>query len=255
MPAEIHRHISISLGGKAHWLVKPNYVEKLDNQEFVKVHASDPSFVKLVIEGLPDIKPPRNASLSNSDGIKQLVKLRNTKQAAELQEVHPAPSCGLFGDVPEEAPKKRARRSTAQIKELRQDPGVLAIEVPGVDDRPSMSIPVVRPVRPQDDLRVPLDSEVLEHIVLFIRNAGITEDMLMSKRAYKGAGEDTPKGVWKTPIGFTVKLPKAEHDDLQAKRFRRVKTVDDAVAVLVGMEETEAQGEEAAPVEECLIQA
>ena len=48
-----------------------------------------------------------------------------------------------------------------------------------------------------------MDQDSIEHIVLFMREAGIDAESLLSKRAYGGAGRD--KGVWRNGNGVLVK--------------------------------------------------
>ena len=238
MPVEIQRQVSINMGGKARWAVRPNLLIEVDGRDFVKMPPSDLSFVRLVVEPLDIDCTAKGGPLSNSPGIKELLQLRNSKQAEDLLAAQPGQSArALFGDAdaePAPAPK-RARRSVAQMRQMREEPKAIAVEVPGVAGGPPLSIDMIRPVHSQDDLCVPLEEGILEHLIVFLREAGITADMLVSKRRYKDGGVDAPKGIWRDGgKGYVVKVPvdTEASEGEPSKKYKRVKTFDEAVAFL-----------------------
>lgn len=232
MMAVIHRQASVSMGGKVEWKIAAKNIRIVDGTEFVKLAAHDASFVRFVCEGaVSDI--PKNATLSHSPGFQQLKDLRNQKQAEELQS-SPAqePKRALFED---EAPPatKRYKRSSVELQELRSSPCVITIDVPGVGGGPPLSIQVLRPVHPCQDIVIKFDPQTIQHIVLFIRESGITTDTVSSKRHYKA--DDAPQGVWRSgkARGFVVKVPVADADAPDKPyRLKRVKTMDHALKLL-----------------------
>ena len=226
MPVSIQRHVVINCGGKTEWRVKPKLILKIDGVEFVKLPASAEGFTKIVAEGIVD-NAGRNPTLAQCQGIQDLVSLRNRKQAEELADAA-KPSCSLFEEPAAPPQKKRPRRSKAALRELRDSPGVLDVTVPGFEGADPMNIKIVRPVRPGDDLCVPLEENVLDHIIGYIRSAGLTEDTLANKRCYKA--HDAPKGVWKAgDRGFVVKQP--------GRRMHRVKSISDAMSFIEANQE------------------
>ena len=118
-------------------------VVDIDGVEFVKLSASDGSLVRLVSEGFVE-SFPRNPSLAQCTGVKELMKLRNDKQIADLADTT-QPKTGLFGDVQPPA-QKRQRRSASDARDMRSNPSVLTVTADGKE------VAMVRPVHARDDL-------------------------------------------------------------------------------------------------------
>ena len=116
-----------------------------------------------------------------------------------------------------------------EIREARESPAVLNVMVAGFNGKEPFEVPMKRPVHPCDDICVPLQADVLEHLVLFIRHYGITEGELTMKRNYKSCGPDLPSGIWASKVGFIVKVPPAMG---MQQKFKRVRTVGDATSFL-----------------------
>ena len=241
MPAIITRPACISLGGNAEWKVHARNIRTIGGSEFLKISPWDASFARLVCDGVVE-QLPKNPTLCQSAGFKELAELRNNKQAEDLQassEPSP-PKCALFADAPA-APAKRPRRWSS--KELKEASELLSVEVPGAGERPSMIVQFVRPTHAREDLVVPLDSAVIEHIVLFIRDNGVSSDSVSSKRDYKK--EAMPQGIWRRGEGFVVKVP--SDSDGRSYRLKRAKTKDAALALVNGpepLQDQEASSEE-----------
>ena len=238
MPLTIEHHVAIRMGGRAEWKVRSSLLLEVNGDRFIKLPASEGGFIKLVCDGQIDGAVPRNASLSHSAGLRELIELRNMKQSEELAMASDkANVCALFGPPPEQAlqPARRQRRTLREVREARESPEVFELDVPGHGDRASMRVRMIRPVNPRDDLCVTLLAEAVEHIVLFIRNAGIDRATLEHKRTYKSAGHDTPKGIWSSGKGYVVKVPAALQGELSAK-YKRVKSMDAALGVFAGTE-------------------
>ena len=238
MSLTIERYLAIRMGGRAEWKVRPALLIDVQGESFIKLPASEGGFVKLVCEGHIEGSLPRNATLSHSQGLRELMDLRNTKQSEEFRlAAGQAQECALFAAAPERAAQpakaKRPKRTLREVREARESPEVFEVEVPGSDGQPPKSVRMIRPVNPRDDLCVPVDAAVVEHIVRFIRSHGIYREILELKRNYKSAGQDTPKGIWKIDKGFVVKLPGSE--DGTAK-WKRVSSVDAAIGLLEGTE-------------------
>lgn len=230
MPVTIEHHVAVRMGGKAEWKVRQSNLLDIQGETFIKLPASEWGFVKLVCEKLVEGQLPKNASLSQCQGMRELFELRNAKQCEDL--TPEPPSCTLFEASEQAQPnKRRPKRTLRELREAREAPGILTVEVPGCAGSEPMAVQMVRPVHPRDDLCVLLDAAVIERIVLYIRHAGITRDALASKRSYKASGYDAPKGIWRGSTGFIVKLPAAAGGHAGPK-YKRVKTVDAAINVL-----------------------
>ena len=123
---------------------------------------------------------------------------------------------------------KRHKRSVEKIKELKLNPDVRPVTVPGYDDVPPMDVRMVRAVCKSDELIVVLDATALDHVFEFMRHAGVSDEACQT-RAYK-PDVDIPKGVYRRGETFVVNV--AETSD--AKRFRRAKTMKEAIAISNG---------------------
>ena len=145
----------------------------------------------------------------------ELMIIRNDQQRKEFAKT----ACDLFPDAHKQQPKKH-RLSAAKIKELRQQPAVLNVTVPGFGERQSKDVRMLRPVNPRDDIAVPLDDDTLDHVFGFIRHDGISTESL-AKRPYKTSDGDVPKGIWRRGDAFVVHM--------HGKRYRSAKTLEDAV--------------------------
>ena len=144
-------------------------------------------------EGVVDGMLPKNASLLHTQGMRQLRELRNSKQSEELRDASVQPAQALFGPQAEPAGKaaRRPKRTMRQLREARDSPEVFQVDVPGDHGQAPTSIRMLRPLNPRDDLCVPLNENELEHIVLYIRRAGIGREDL----TIRGRQREKPKGV------------------------------------------------------------
>ena len=189
MPAEIRRNIAVSLGGKVEWKIMPKRVQEIDGTEFVKIQPHDKGFIRLASEGIV-ASVPRNATLCHCEGMKELLRLRNEKQRSDFEAAAPRPEpCGLFDAPPGEEPAKKRARSMlkrAQQRELRQSPELLSMDLPATEEHGEpVTIKVVRPAHPCDDLCIELAPEPIERVIAFIRYMGISSHMLVKKRRYE----------------------------------------------------------------------
>jgi hypothetical protein len=218
MSCTLFTQVSVSMGGTSLWKVKQSLMCEINGESFVKLQASDPGFAKLVCETMV-AKLPKNCSLSQCPGLSTLMSLRNSKQADELQEPVGDGAAALFGTAAAKPSKRQKRTGNDDRK-----PDIINVDV----QRSSctLTVPMVRPSRRRDDLCVPLKAEIIEHIVLFIREAGISQDDLEPKRVR----DDVPRGVWvdKNRKGFIVKIVNEDKDVW----WKRAKTVEEATAML-----------------------
>lgn len=219
MPLCIRYDAVVSMGGKQEWRIKGCNIWRIGDQDFVKIAPYDQAFIRMVAEGVVE-NIPRNASLSQCAGLRELVQLRNNAQQNELHEDRPA--CSLFGDPEDDAgPQKRVKRTAAELRDNRLNPDVLSVSLPRLHDADNgpASMLCVRPSHPCDDLTVQLTSDVLEHIVARLRSKGITEDVLASKRRYS---QENP-GVWSSGsgTGYVVKF-RSDESGAKYKRFRNI---------------------------------
>jgi len=145
----------------------------------------------------------------------ELTTIRNEQQKKEFA----TPACDLFPDTPTTRTKKQ-RLSAAKIKELRQQPAVLTVTVPGFGEKPAMDVRMLRPINPRDDIAVPLHGDTLDHVFGFIRHDRMSVECL-AKRPYKTIDGDVPKGIWRRGDTFVVCTA--------TKRYRRAGTLEAAI--------------------------
>jgi hypothetical protein len=209
---------SVSMGGRAAWNIKPSDVIKVGDDDFVKLKAYDYSLVKLVCEGVME-HVPKNATLSNCPGFVELIKLRNDVQAKSFQPAAAA-AAALF-EAPQVQQTKRKKQSAAEVRRMRDSPTAFTVSLQLKDS--VRYIPVIRPAHPCDEVCVKMEPEVLEAVICFVREAGMSEDDLVNKRSYRT--EDLPKGVWSTKGGqYVVKLGAGSDG-----KYKRAKTAQQAM--------------------------
>ena len=216
MSVVIEQHVSINRGGQVDWKVKRAAIVVIGGDQYVRMEHTSSSLIRMLCEGLID-KLPKNSSLAACDGMTELSRLRNEQQRTDLKDRPAVAVVGLF-EAQEALPAKKQRRSAAKLKELRGNPEVVTVAVPGFAGRPDKPIKMIRPVHPCDAIAVPLIKEVLEFVFDFVRDRGINIDILSAKRDYGAAGSEC-KGIWKTKTGFVVKMP-----DDAGVRYKRAKT-------------------------------
>ena len=150
------------------------------------------------------------------------MRIRNELQLLDFAK----PTCELFPDAPASSKStKRRRRSAAKIKELRQQPAIVIMTVPGFDGKHPLDVRTLRPVNPRDDITGLMDAETLDHVFGFIRHSGITPESLM-KRPYKSFEEPVPKGIWRRGDMFCVQV---------GGKYRRARTLEDAVQLATAL--------------------
>ena len=123
--------------------------------------------------------------------------------------------------------------------------------VPGIDERPALSITCVKPVHPCDEIAIKLEPDTIEQVVHFIRSHGIDQEDLIQRRAYATAEE---KGVWKNgSAGFIQKLPCKSDDEEEEyprrRKYKAIKAEADENAQLSAI--TCAPLEEPTPLQDC----
>jgi hypothetical protein len=220
----IERHTVIAMGDVA-WKVKPSSCMMVGGVEFLKLPATDVGFVKLTC-GDEVKKLPKNASLVGVNGMIELLELRNSvNDTANQAEVADKGAAALFGDAIE-APAKRPRRGATAMKEMWASPTTIDVPIP-LPDGVTMTVPMVKPARPTDLIAIPLNAEYIEHVVLFIRSIGITEDSLVNKRSYSKSAET---GIWTLAgdKGYVVRMPNG--------KYKRAKHIDEARSIASGSE-------------------
>jgi hypothetical protein len=202
MPCSIVTTSAVKLdGGKIEWAVKTDAVFELSGEHYVRFDVRNQSLIRLVCEGVVEVKGKKNLSLVNCEGLKEIIKIRNERQRDELDAAAAAPAAAaLFGAVQPLA--KKPRRSMAAMRALRNAPEAIDIVLPGFDGTPPMNTFVLRPIRSNDELVVFFHPNVIEHLVLYIRSRGLNAEDLVDKRAYRQSGY---AGVWCVGNHFYVK--------------------------------------------------
>ena len=205
----IERVATVAMDG-AVWKVKQDLIIRVDNRDWVKIKASDQGFVRLVCKGIIG-RFPKNATLTNSPGMNELIAARN-----EQATVVAGPSLpSLFADA---EPIKKAKRPIGTAKSMRESPTIVDVNL--VHGGIAFVLPMVRPAHSSQHICVPLDADVIERLVMFIRNkGGIVDESLTDKRHY--TKPDKAVGVWKAGDGYVAKM--------QNGGYKRAKTYEEAL--------------------------
>ena len=173
-----HLLIITSADGKARWNVSNDMLVTLDDKKYVKLHMSAHGLNKLVMQSCDY---PDGTNLTTSIGYQCLVKQRNdlheAKQLAAREEAVPGLFKGLAQNVPKMKPKTRA-----EITAARNNPLVMELKVPAFAAHEERSISVLSPVSPRDDLCVPLEADVLHHLVSYFADAGFDSTLASPKK-------------------------------------------------------------------------
>ena len=177
-------------------------VKVIQGTTFVKLRPYDPTLCNVVLADFLDVPKKSRPSLSQTPGWKALLKCRNDAVAEQCKD-EPGSEASLFGKTAKQSKKAAPKLNATQLQEIRDNPAIMEFPVPGTNGNPQLLISTVRPGRPCDDLFVPMDGDSIEHIVLFMREAGIDEDSLVSKRHYGGMGREP--GTWRNGNGSVVK--------------------------------------------------
>ncbi len=80
------------------------------------------------------------------------------------------------------AEMKKQRSSRSQPRDLNGQRGSIAISVPGADGVPAKSVLCVRPVYTNEDLRIQLDEQTIDHVIKFVASKGFDDDLKTSPR-------------------------------------------------------------------------
>ena len=188
-------------GVKGTWRVPSELMLTIDDVNYVRLAPYAHSLVRMLCsaaDGAP--KPiPKNYSLTCSAGYKSLVRLRNEAQQQELAEIQPTPVRSLFGGIvqPKARPRKRICRD--RVKELRQQPQSIAIDVVPIGGGDPKSVSVLRPIHSTDCLTVVLDPGALQVVFDTIIHGSF--GMPIDKH---DVAEQRPKGIWKRGCRFIV---------------------------------------------------
>ena len=224
MNMKIDTTYTVSFDGSPKWHIKADLVKQVQGSSFIKVRPYDESFCRFVVHDFLALPKRNRPSLAQCPGWKALLKCRNDAVAEQAKETEPeGESISLFGSDTR-ASKKVVRLNAAQLQDLRDNPEVMEFMVAGAGGRPSLNVSAIKPAHPCDDLYVPLDADSIEHLVVLLREHGIDEESLLSKRQY--GSMDLEAGVWRNGGNSLVKKVDAADasgdEDAPAKRFRRV---------------------------------
>ena len=237
MAVTIESHIALVVG-KNKWKVNPDLIIKIDQRQFLKLPAHNVSLIRIIF----DIKNPKDISLSNSTGFLELKDIRNTAQKNAFAEAsgHNA-AAALFddGDAPPKARKAKVNQATQN--QLRGTE-IMEILVPGTGGA-GVTVSVIRPVHPLEDLAVELLEPSLTAVFQFIRERDDHVPPTASKRKYT---KNTTEGnsVWSMGNGRTATVAKGERrfTYLPASTEAKEGCGDEQSAANIPHEDNEAQG-------------
>ena len=228
MPVVIETSYSVSIDDSPVWKVNSDLVRNIQGQAFVKLKPYDPALVRMLSHGVIELPKRARATVAQTEGFQSLVAFRNAAALKMAVEGTDAQAEALFGPQ-NNGEKKRERVNASQLKEMRDNPEPLEVQVPGVQDAPALMITFLRPAHPCDDIAVQFDADTLEHIACFIRDEGFSLDTLTARRHY--ATEKA--GVWRNGSSGIVqklddgdKMSEVSEDPGRSRRkARRYKTI------------------------------
>ena len=208
MPIVSRNVTHISFDGSPEWRVTDKMLKDVNGVPFVKLSPIDQTLCRAVAHGHCRIKSKLNLSLTQIPGFIKLRDLRNCLQAEDMLEScqHPAEGAvALFGDSTRRTVKKRKKVSAHEPRNDNAES--IALRIEACDDTEwseAVTIEVIRPVHPCDDIYVKMDVDMIHIILKFIRHWGMEEDDFTKRRAY---GSTDHKGIYKNKDGtFTVNL-------------------------------------------------
>ena len=202
-----------------------------DDIAFVRLNPRNYSLAAVVCEKNPAAPDPipKNFSLSCSDGLRQLMALRNEAQAKSLA---PADACSLFSSSAA-LPKRKATARVPHSDKKDQRKACDAVDISiTVADTPT-TISVIKPLHGRDVMWVHYSADTLAAVISFLRACGFSEPL----RHYRTLHDDLPEGhrIHKRKNGFIVNM---------AKGSKFAKSTDDVLAVLHRGDAEAGEGEE-----------
>jgi len=171
---------------------------------------------------------PKNFSIAGTSGMESLKRARNEAQIHELQQESNS-GCSLFASEEASDATSHARRKRSELQQMRGTPQSLMVTIAGLPP-----LVVLRPVHPKDSMYVQFDATMLEAVVNVIRESNNWG------KAYKDRDHALPKNVWQQNNRLVV-LSTASG----GKRYKVVRTLDDAKAAQAGEAVEADEAEEA----------
>jgi hypothetical protein len=207
---ELSWTLSIKIGNQS-W--EPKDKITIGDDLYVNICVSDLKFVKIVVEAsgidmqFPKAKNTR-LSLRYTDGVQELLKLRNANQAVDMYAStsdEPDPQ-RLFGNSAPDA--KRQKRTALEVASMREKPDVFLVELPDRNGVPGGVAWMKRPVNATDVLFIKADHDSLVNVFKFIVTCGISIESLTAKRAWGTSGV---KDTWKFGGKYYTKTDDGTH--------------------------------------------
>ena len=234
MPVDIKRSVTIAFDADISWPVPDDRLREVENgggtTMFVKLSPREPNFIRMVCAGMfemPKASASCKMSIVHTDGYTHLVNMRNAVAFSMPADASAALFCDDDVQNGPEASKpasKRRRLTMSDRLQLKAQPEIIQVAVPGVQGQDDMNTLMLRPVHPCEDLAVALDPLMLEQVIRFIRHSGLSPEILVQKRQY--GDEDRPKGVWSNGSGSFVDAKPLTEDGDTPKKYARVSIVD-----------------------------
>ena len=231
MPVKIEVSYSVSMNKSSVWKIKADLLKAVDGVTFVKLRPHDESFCKFVVQDFLDMPKKCRPSLGQCQRWRSFLQCRNSTAAEQFQDATDAETTSLFGSSAKQSKKNAPRVNATKLQEIRDKPEVMEFPVPGIGEAPYLMVSTIRPAHPCDDPFVPLDPDSIEHIVLYMREAGVDIESMLAKRRY--GGMDREKGVWRNGNGSVVRKLEVDSDasadegeltcKVPTRRLKRVK--------------------------------
>ena len=225
-------------GFKAAFKIKECDAIICEGDTFVRLDPRNTSLCHVVSELNPKVPSPlpKNFSLSCSNGLSSLTKLRNEARSHAAADTAPE-KCNLFGGG-EEPPVKMPRLSRAETIKKRLEPEVLGVSI--TTESGTFDVQVLSPVGVADTVYVKYDSSTMANVIEYLRDQGFREP----KQRQPLPIEEGVKGIHARKGHYIVVFGKNNG----TKGYRKCRDLEHAIAThnqlnVVGVDDIEAEDE------------
>ena len=198
---------------KCEWMLNATDITEVDGAQYVNITPHRYELVRLIAQGLPGfIDVQKNYSLTRAMGLQELCEARN--KAAWP----PHTLSTLFG-------ARAARGETANVPRKRHSVAVaptVPLRIPACGPFPERTTLAKRPSHPTERLAVPLEADVLEHCLLYVRLGEFADDPCREK--FRG-----PRNIWHNKQRDSYLVVSKDAGSQKKLKFATARTLDEAM--------------------------
>ena len=190
------------------WKIHGDLVRCVGDTQFLKVKPYDQALVRLVCESELGLDKNTKYTIAGCVGFKDLLRLRNEaafKATIASEDAATFAAVKVFGKGAGGGKKPFTRHNPRyrahELRDLRDTPETVELELEAMADLPAHRITVMRPCHPCEDLTISFTPECVEHVIAYIKSKGVDRETLTQRRSYGGG----PDGAWKNGSAGLVK--------------------------------------------------